>query len=147
MNPADVLGDEMVAQYCDGINTPANKKFVALFDQTYHTHPGYYAEAAYVHAELVVDALKALHGNATNSAAVAHALKTTAITAPRGPVRLSPVVDAPIQNIYVCKVEKVNGTISAVPIKTYPAVQPWGTLPYKVWAAEFSTDSTGRPAA
>jgi hypothetical protein len=34
-----------------------------------------------------------------------------------------------------------------VPIKTYTAVQPWGTLPYKVWAAEFSTDSVGRPAS
>jgi hypothetical protein len=62
-------------------------------------------------------------------------------------VRLSSVVDAPIQNIYICKVENVNGTMEDVPIKTYTAVQPWGTLPYKVWAAEFSTDSTGRPAA
>ncbi|HUL25925.1 MAG TPA: ABC transporter substrate-binding protein [Streptosporangiaceae bacterium] len=143
--PADVMGDQMAAQYCDGINTPANNKFVSLFNQTYHTRPGYYAEAAYVHAELVVAALKALHGDATNSAAVAHALKTTAVTAPRGPVRLSTVVDAPIQNIYICKVEKVNGTMEDVPIKTYPAVQPWGTLPYKTWTAEFTTDSTGRP--
>ena len=63
--PADVMGDEMAAQYCDGINTPANNKFVSLFSQTYHTRPGYYAEAAYVHAELAVAALKSLHGNAT----------------------------------------------------------------------------------
>src|SRR4249919_1082343 len=126
--PSDVMGDEMAAQYCDGINTPANNKFVSLFSQTYHVHPGYYAEAAYVHAELAVAALKSLHGNATNPEAVAHALKTTAITAPRGPVRLSTVVDAPIQNIYICKVEKVNGTLEDVPIKTYPNVQPWGTL-------------------
>ena len=46
-------------------------------------------------------------------------------------LRLSTVVDAPIQNIYICKVEKVNGTLKDVPIKTYPNVQPWGTLPYK----------------
>jgi hypothetical protein len=77
---------------------------------------------------------------------VAHALKTTAITAPRGPVRLSTVVDAPIQNIYICKVEKVNGTLEDVPIKTYPNVQPWGTLPYKTWLAEYTKDSTGRAA-
>jgi len=147
MNPADVLGDQMAAQYCDGINTPANNKFVSLFNQTYHTHPGYYAEAAYVHAELVVAALKKLHGDATNPAAVARTLETTRIVAPRGPVQLNTVVDAPIQNIYICKVENVHGTMEDVPIKTYTAVQPWGTLPYKVWAAEFSTDSTGRPAA
>jgi branched-chain amino acid transport system substrate-binding protein len=144
--PADVMGDEMAAQYCDGINTPANNKFVSLFNQTYHTDPGYYAEAAYVHAELAVAALKSLHGNATNPEAVARALKTTAITAPRGPVRLSTVVDAPIQNIYICKVEKVNGTLKDVPIKTYANVQPWGTLPYKTWLAEYTKDSTGRAA-
>jgi branched-chain amino acid transport system substrate-binding protein len=142
--PSAVMGDQMAAQYCDGINTPANNKFTSLFVKTYHTRPGYYAEAAYVHAELAVAALKSLHGNATDPEAVARALKTTAITAPRGPVRLSTVVDAPIQNIYICKVEKVNGTLEDVPIKTYTAVQPWGTLPYKTWLAEYTKDSTGR---
>ncbi len=145
--PADVMGDEMSAQYCDGINNAVNNKFTTLFYKTYHTYPGYYAEAAYVHAELAVAALKRLHGVATNAEAVAHALKTTPITAPRGPVRLSPVVDGPIQNDYICKVENVHGTLEDVPIKTYPSVQPWGTLPYKVWVQEFTTDSVGRPAA
>jgi branched-chain amino acid transport system substrate-binding protein len=144
--PSDVLGDQMAAQYCDGINTPANVKFTTLFDQTYHTRPGYYAEAAYVHAELAVAALKTLHGAATNPTAVAHALKTTAITAPRGPVRLSTVVDAPIQNVYICRVESVHGTLEDVPIKTYPAVQPWGTLPYQTWVAEYTANSAGRPS-
>ena len=37
--PSDVLGDEMAAQYCDGINTPANNKFISLFNQTYHVLP------------------------------------------------------------------------------------------------------------
>ncbi len=144
--PSAVLGDQMAAQYCDGINTPANTKFTTLFGQTYHTRPGYYAEAAYVHAELAVAALKTLRGVATNPTAVAHALKTTPITAPRGPVRLSTVVDAPIQNVYICKVENVHGTLEDVPIKTYPAVQPWGTLPYQTWVAEYTANSVGRPS-
>ena len=145
--PADVMGDEMSAQYCDGINNAVNNKFTALFAKTYHTRPGYYAEAGYVHAELAVAALKRLHGVATDPAAVAKALKTTPITAPRGPVKLSPVVDGPIQNDYICKVENVHGTLEDVPIKTYPSVQPWGTLPYKTWVQEFTADSVGRPAA
>ncbi len=145
--PADVMGDEMSAQYCDGINNAVNNKFTTLFAKTYHTRPGYYAEAAYVHAELAVAALKRLHGVATDPAAVAKALKTTPITAPRGPVRLSPVVFGPIQNDYICKVENVHGTLEDVPIKTYASVQPWGTLPYKTWVQEFTTDSVGRPAA
>ncbi len=145
--PSDVLGDQMAAQYCDGINTPANNTFTSLFKSTYHVFPGYYAEAGYVHAELAVAALKRLHGNATDPTTVAHTLKTTPITAPRGPVRLNTVVDAPIQDIYICKVESVHGTLEDVPIKTYPDVEPWGTLPYRTWRQEFTADSTGRPAA
>lgn len=145
--PSAVLGDQMAAQYCDGINTPANNTFTSLFKKTYHVFPGYYAEAGYVHAELAVAALRRLHGNATDPAAVARALKTTPITAPRGPVQLNTLVDAPIQNIYICKVESVHGTLEDVPIKTYPGVEPWGTLPYHTWRQEFTADSTGRPPA
>ena len=143
--PSTVLGNQMAAQYCDGTNTPANNKFVSLFDQTYHTRPGYYAEEGYVHAQLAVAALKRLNGDATNPVTVARALKTTQITAPRGPVKLNATVDAPIQNIYICQVKNVNGTLQNVPIKTYPVLQPWGTLPYQVWAAEYAKNSVGRP--
>src|ERR1700753_3931607 len=97
--------------------------------KTSHVFAGYYAEAGYVHAELAVAALKRLHGNAGDATAVAHALKTKAITAAGGPVRLNTLIDAPIQNIYICKVESVHGTLEDVPIKTYPDVEPWGTLP------------------
>jgi branched-chain amino acid transport system substrate-binding protein len=145
--PADVLGDEQIGQYCDGINTAANNTFVTAFKQAYGVRPGYYAEASYVHAELVVAALKRLHGDASNPKAVITAMKTTPIVAPRGPVTLNKTVSAPTQNIYVCKVENVNGTLEDVPIKTYPNVLPWGTLPYAVWQQEYATDSTGAPAA
>jgi hypothetical protein len=60
-------------------------------------------------------------------------------------VRLNTMVDAPIQNIYICKVESVHGTLEDVPIKTDPDVEPWGTLPYQTWRQEFTADSTGRP--
>ena len=145
--PSDVLGDQMSAQYCDGISNPVNSTFTSLFQKTYHVYPGYYAEAAYVHAELAVAVLKRLHGDATDAAATARDLKSTPISAPRGPVRLSLAVDGPVQNDYICRVERVHGTLEDVPIKTYPAVEPWGTLPYRTWLQEFTTDSAGRPPA
>jgi hypothetical protein len=40
----------------------------------------------------------------------------------------------------------VHGTLEDVPIKTYPAVQPWGTLPYQTWVAEYTANSAGRPS-
>jgi branched-chain amino acid transport system substrate-binding protein len=134
----------MAAQYCDGINNPANKTFVNAFVAAYHTRPGYYAEVDYVHAELLINALKKLGGDASNPTAVANALKTTPITAPRGPVSLNAKVLGPTQNVYICKVENVGGTLENVPVKTYPAVPPWGTLPYATWLQTFNTDSTGQ---
>jgi branched-chain amino acid transport system substrate-binding protein len=145
--PADVLGNEGISQYCDALPTSANNTFVTAFKKAYGVRPGYYAEAAYVHAELVVDALKRLHGDASNPRATITAMESTPITAPRGPVTLNKKVDAPAQNVYVCKVENVNGTLEDVPIKTYPNVPPWGTLPYTVWQAEYAKDSTGAPSA
>ncbi len=144
---ADVLGNEGISQYCDALSNAANNKFVTAFKQAYGVRPGYYAEAAYVHAELVVDALKTLHGNASNPQATIKAMENTPIVAPRGPVTLNKTVDAPAQNVYVCKVENVNGTLENVPIKTYADVPPWGTLPYSVWQAEYAKDSTGAPSA
>ena len=47
------------------------------------------------------------------------------------------------KDIYICKVESVHGTLEDVPIKTYPDVEPWGTLPYRTWLQEFTADSTG----
>jgi branched-chain amino acid transport system substrate-binding protein len=145
--PADVLGNEGISQYCDELPTPANNTFVTAFKKAYGARPGYYAEAAYVHAELVVDALKTLHGDASNPQATIKAMESTPITAPRGPVTLNKKVDAPNQNVYICKVENVNGTLENVPVKTYANLPPWGTLPYAVWQAEYAKDSTGAPSA
>jgi branched-chain amino acid transport system substrate-binding protein len=144
---ADVLGDIMVAQYCDGIDSPANNAFTSAFAAAYGTRPGYYAEAGYVHAELLINALKKLGGDGGHPSALADALRTTTIVAPRGPVNLDPKTDGPVQNIYACKVENVTGTIEAVPVKTWPSVEPWGTLTYSGWQQEFMTDSHGHPAA
>ncbi|MGH9104037.1 MAG: ABC transporter substrate-binding protein [Acidimicrobiales bacterium] len=146
-SPAAVTGNEMVAQYCDGINNSINKKFTSEFHTAYNTYPGYYAEAGYTKAGLVVNALKKLNGVATNKKAVANALRTTPIVSARGPVTISPKTFSPIQNIYVCKVENQNGTLHDVPIKTYPTVKPWGDLTYSSWYAEFQKSATGRPSA
>jgi len=143
---SSVLGDVMLAQYCDGIDTPANNSFVSAFTAAYGTRPGYYAEVGYVHAELLINAIKKLGGNFSDPSRLAHALKTTTITAPRGPVTLDARTFGPIQNVYACKVTSVNGTLENVPFKTWTAVQPWGTLSYSSWLSAFQSDSTGPPS-
>ncbi|MBO0828492.1 MAG: ABC transporter substrate-binding protein [Streptosporangiales bacterium] len=146
-SPKAVLGDEMAAQYCDGINSPANNKFTADYFKAYHTYPGYYAEAAYTKARLVVEAMKKLHGDASDKAKVTKALRTTPIVAPRGPVKISPKTWSPIENNYICKVKMIGGHLRNVPIKTYQNVQPWGQLDYQTWKQQFMKSANGRPKA
>jgi branched-chain amino acid transport system substrate-binding protein len=143
---SSVLGDVMLAQYCDGIDTPANNSFVSAFAAAYGVRPGYYAEEGYVHAELLISAVKKLGGNFSSASALARALRTTTITAPRGPVTLDQKTWGPVQNVYACKVTNVNGTLENVPIKTWNAVPPWGTLSYSSWLSAFRADSTGPPS-
>jgi hypothetical protein len=74
-------------------------------------------------------------------------MRSTPIVASRGPVRLSGApAFSPIQNIYICEVKQVAGVLRNVPIKTYTAVKPWGSLSQSTWEANFRKDSTGRPA-
>jgi branched-chain amino acid transport system substrate-binding protein len=145
-NPNYVQGAKMAAQYCDGIETAANRRFVNEVHQRYGDYPGYYTYTGYVKAERVVAALKKLQGKVSSSKALIQGLKSVKIIAPTGPIVLSPVTDSPIQNIYICQVEMVDGASHNVPIATYRSVNPWGILSQSEWENVFRHDSAGRPA-
>lgn len=133
------------AQYCDGISSKANQKFVTEYKAKYHTYPGYYSDAGYVKAQILVSALKAVHGDASDHKALAKAMRAVQIQAPRGPVEISTATWSPIQSNYICQVKKVDGELRNVPIKTYPRMQPWGPLTKQAWLAHYKHDSSGRP--
>ena len=144
---ASILGLQTNAQYCDGISTPYNIKLVDEYHAQYNTYPGYYSDAGYTKARLLVAALKKLNGVTSNKKAVATAMRSTPIVAARGPVRLSGApAFAPIQNIYICEVKQVGNVLHNVPIKTYLSVKPWGTFSQSTWETHFRSYSTGRPS-
>jgi branched-chain amino acid transport system substrate-binding protein len=145
-DPDAIIGMHTDAQYCDGIDTPENRKFTEEYRVQYGTYPGYYSDAGYAKARLLVEALKKLNGNTSDKKAVVKAMRTTPIQTARGPVKLSgPPAYSPIQNIYICQVQNVNGALRNVPVKTYPNVQPWGPLTEQVWLDEYKHDSGGPP--
>jgi hypothetical protein len=109
-------------------------------------YPSYYSEAGYTKAEILVDALKSLHGDVTSAKALGDAMRAVKITAPRGPVSLSKVTWSPIENEYICKVESMSGTMRNVPILTITAVQPWGTLSPAAWTPLFAKTSVSPPS-
>jgi branched-chain amino acid transport system substrate-binding protein len=144
-DPAAVTGVLTSAQYCDGIDTQVNKDFVAAYKAKFNAFPGYYSDAGYVKAQILIQALTSLKGDTSDKVAVAKAMQAAKIDAPRGPVTISEKTHSPIQNVYICEVQMVDGALRNVPIKTYENVPPQGDLDYATWEAHFRHDSAGRP--
>lgn len=140
------LGVYTASQYCDDLPGSVNQTFASNFRKAYGVYPSYYSEAGYTKAEILVKALQSLHGQVTSEAALAKAMDQVKITAPRGPVTISPVTHSPVEDEYICKVENVGGTLRNVPIRTFPNVQPWGTLPQSVFESQFAAQSSGPPS-
>ncbi len=145
LNREAALGVITGAQYCDGIDTPENQEFVQAYKEKFNLYPGYYSDAGYVKAQIMIEALKSLDGDYSDPKAIAKALQSVNIQAPRGPVEISEKTNSPIQNVYMCEVQEVDGDLRNVPIKTYESVPPEGPLEYEEWEAHFRHDSAGRP--
>ena len=143
--PSAAAGIITDSQYCDANPSPVNQQFANAYHATYGVYPSYYSEAGYTKAEILITALKALHGNVASEKALSAAMRSVKITAPRGPVSLNRATWSPVQNEYICKVENVGGTMRNVPIMTVPNVPPWGTLSLAAWTPLFAKTSVSPP--
>jgi branched-chain amino acid transport system substrate-binding protein len=118
----EAIGVITVLHYSAALDTPANRAFVAAYRQKYNKLPSYYAESMYTGAKWMVAAIEAVHGNVKDREAFLHALRTVKPTdLPRGPVELDEY-GSPIENVYVRKVERVNGALQNTVIDTFPRV-------------------------
>jgi branched-chain amino acid transport system substrate-binding protein len=121
------LGDESIGvisahHYSAALDTPANRRFRAAFEQRYHRTPSFYSENCYTGARVISEAVKAVGGKVEDRAALMSALRAVEITdAPRGPIKMDEYGN-PTQNIYIRKVERVGGKLQNTVIFTYPAV-------------------------
>src|SRR5215471_577760 len=143
--PAAAAGVITDSQYCDANPSSVNQQFANAYHAAYGVYPSYYSEAGYTKAEILIAALKSLHGNVTSEQALSTAMRAVQITAPRGPVSLNRATWSPVQNEYICKVQNVGGTMRNVPIMTVPNVPPWGTLSLATWTPLFAKTSTSPP--
>jgi branched-chain amino acid transport system substrate-binding protein len=142
------LGDESIGvisahHYSASLDTPANRRFRAAFEKAYSRTPSFYSENCYTGARVISVAVNAIGGKVEDRAALMTALRRVEITdAPRGPVKMDPYGN-PTQNIYIRKVERVDGKLQNIVIQTYPAVsQFWKYDPQKfleqpVYSREF----------
>jgi branched-chain amino acid transport system substrate-binding protein len=145
-NAPAALGIYTDAQYCDGSPSPVNQAFANSYHAAYGVYPSYYSEAGYTKAQILVAALRSLHGQVTSEKVLSNALRAVAITAPRGPVSIDHSTWSPIEDEYICKVESVSGTLRNVPVTTYPGVPPWGTLSKSAWQPIFAQTAVSPPS-
>lgn len=123
----EVLGVITALHYSAALQTPANKKFAAAYEAKYRQIPSYYSEGTYVAGVALKAALEATGGDIENVDKFLGALRRVDLTdAPRGPMRFDDFGN-PIMNIYVRKVERVNGRLQNTVIHTFPNVSQFWT--------------------
>jgi len=124
------IGAVTVLHYGPYLDNPANKAFRAAIQGKYGADalPSFATVAAYDGMELIFHMLKATGGKLDGDKALA-AAKGYAWQSPRGPVSIDPKTREIVENIYVRKVEKVDGKLINKEFATYPAVKdPWHEL-------------------
>lgn len=95
-----------------------NKKFVADFKQLNNgERPNFFAVAGYDGMHVIYNAIKTAE-DPSNGDALLSAMKNQSFESPRGPVAVDPETRDFIQNIYIRKVERVDGELYNVEFDT-----------------------------
>jgi branched-chain amino acid transport system substrate-binding protein len=114
------LGIITSQHYSVAHDSPENKQFVADFKKANGgMRPNLVAVHAYDGMHTIYEALKKT-GSATDGARLVEAMKGLRWMSPRGPVTIDPATREMIQNIYIRKVEKVDGELYNVEFATIP---------------------------
>jgi branched-chain amino acid transport system substrate-binding protein len=121
------MGDQMLGMITAGSYSAAhdsalNKAYVAAFEKANGFRPDFVSVGGYDGMHLIYEALKKTGGNADGDALIG-AMKGMAWESPRGPISIDPQTRDIVQNIYIRKVEKVNGELYSVEFATFEAVK------------------------
>jgi branched-chain amino acid transport system substrate-binding protein len=122
-NIGDVaLGAITTHHYSVAHDSPENKAFVEAFKKANGgMRPNFMAVGGYDGMHLIYEGLKKTNG--AGGQALIDAMKGMSWTSPRGPVSIDPQTRDIVQNIYVRKVERVNGELYNVEFATIPNVK------------------------
>jgi branched-chain amino acid transport system substrate-binding protein len=121
------MGDAMLGVVTAGIysaahDSQANKDYVAAFEKANGYRPNFISLGGYDGMHAIYEALKKTGGK-TDAEALVGAMKGMKWESPRGPISIDPDTRDIVQNIYIGKVEKVNGQLYTVQFATFDAVK------------------------
>jgi branched-chain amino acid transport system substrate-binding protein len=135
IGPGDVTDDDLLPSMGDQVigtvtahlysashPSPMNKEYVAAFEKANNFRPNFMSVGGYDGMHLIYAALQKTGGNTDGDALIA-AMKGMAWESPRGPISIDPETRDIVQNIYIRKVEKVNGQLYNQEFATFEAVK------------------------
>jgi branched-chain amino acid transport system substrate-binding protein len=138
IGPGDVMDDDLLNDMGDAAlgavtahiysaahPSQVNKDFVAAYQKAFGARPGFMAVGGYDGIHLIYEALKKTGGKADGDALV-EAMKGMKWESPRGPISIDPETRDIVQNVYIRKVEKVDGQLYNVEFETFEAVKDPG---------------------
>jgi branched-chain amino acid transport system substrate-binding protein len=138
IGPGDVMDDDLLNGMGDAAlgtvtahlysaahPSAMNKDFVTAYKKDFGNRPGFMAVGGYDGINLIYEALKKTNGN-TDGDKLIEAMKGMKWESPRGPIAIDPETRDIVQNIYIRKVEKVDGELYNVEFATFEAVKDAG---------------------
>jgi branched-chain amino acid transport system substrate-binding protein len=90
--------------------SPTNKAFVAAYNAEFKRNPDMFSVGGYDGMHVIYEALTKTKGN-TDGQALVDAAKGMKWESPRGPMSIDPETRDVIENVYIRRVEKVNGQL------------------------------------
>jgi branched-chain amino acid transport system substrate-binding protein len=121
------MGDAMLGVVTAGIysayhNSPANKEYVAAFQKANGYRPNFISLGGYDGMHAIYEAFKKTQGK-TDGDGLINAMKGMTWESPRGQISIDPETRDIVQNVYIGKVEKVQGELYNVEFETFKAVK------------------------
>ncbi len=116
------LGVTTAHHYSAAHNSPANKAYVEAFQKANNgLRPNFMSVGGYDGMHALYEGLKKTNGQ--GGEALVEAMKGLKWESPRGPMSIDPETRDIIQNVYIRKVERVNGELFNVEFATIPNVK------------------------
>jgi branched-chain amino acid transport system substrate-binding protein len=121
------MGDQMLGMitagpYSAAHNSPLNKTYVAAIEKAGQFRPDFVSLGGYDGLHLLYEALKKTNGDSSGDALIA-AMKGMAFESPRGPISIDAATRDIVNNIYIRKVEKIDGQLWNTEFQTFPNVK------------------------
>jgi branched-chain amino acid transport system substrate-binding protein len=135
IGPGDLTDDEALANMGDAMlgavtahfysaahPSALNKSFAEEYQKENHVRANFMAASGYDGMHVIYEALK-MTGGATDGKALITAMKGTAWESPRGPMSIDRATGEVVHNIYIRRVEKVDGELRNVEFVTFSNVR------------------------